>query len=66
MARDGAPVVLGRPVRERLARARAIVERAAWDTVRRLVPPLDDDRPPGPDIERVRTAIIAGELARGV
>lgn len=40
--------------------------RAAWDTVRRLVLPLDDDRPPGPDIERVRTAIIAGELARGV
>lgn len=40
--------------------------RGAWDTVRRIVPRLDDDRPPGADIERLRAAVVAGDLARAV
>jgi hypothetical protein len=27
------------------------------------VPPLDDDRPPGPDIEAVKALVAGGELA---
>lgn len=43
-------------------RAGVGVERA-WSKVRELVPPLERDRPPGPDIAVLADAIAAGEFA---
>jgi histidine ammonia-lyase len=36
--------------------------RAAYEAVRALVPTLDADRPPAPDIARLATALRAGLL----
>jgi histidine ammonia-lyase len=36
--------------------------RAALAAIRRVVPALDDDRPPGPDIERVHALLASGAL----
>ena len=38
--------------------------RLAHAAVREVVPPLDEDRPPGPDIERVAGLVRSGALAR--
>jgi histidine ammonia-lyase len=35
----------------------------AYDIVRKLVPPLTQDRAMASDIERIREAIVAGEFA---
>ena len=40
--------------------------RAAWEAVRAAVPVLDDDRPLGPDVERVRSLVVDGTLLRAV
>jgi histidine ammonia-lyase len=35
---------------------------AAYEAIRELVPPLDDDRPPAPDIEAVDDLVASGAL----
>jgi histidine ammonia-lyase len=47
----GPPFTLGRGSRDALT------------AVRRVVPALDDDRPPGPDIERIRDLLRSGVVA---
>jgi histidine ammonia-lyase len=54
LAAQAIDLVPGRPG-EGTARLHALV--------REHVPPLDDDRPPGPDIEAVKALVAGGELA---